>query len=278
MSNKMNLISSAILLSISSTVFAGAMGDASARASVDMSKRYYIGIVGGASYGWALGFAPEYNRGGGRRGIRAPENTDWNGDFNAGGVWGGFLGYQVNPNVALQLEFRSHGNFEWRVNGNNIAGSSDFPTINDLMNDISSQTFMLNMILSPSSCCETGLKPYVQAGIGFARNNLGVLEETVLAADEVTLGLTSNLNGAKSTNFAWNAGLGVDYGFSPAVSMRLGYTFSDTGKISTGGSGSAVDSAGQVSTFDNLLPFTSKHLVLHDITVGLSYKFDRPRK
>jgi outer membrane protein OmpA-like peptidoglycan-associated protein/opacity protein-like surface antigen len=67
--------------------------------------------------------------------------------------------------------------------------------------------------------------PYLTAGAGLSRNRLGSITRS---PNSLTIG------GKTTTEFAWQAGAGVGYAFSPNWSLDLGYRHVDAGQFRSG--------------------------------------------
>lgn len=102
------------------------------------------------------------------------------------------------------------------------------------------------------------VQPYVTAGMGFARNSLGVTNGNS-ALGPFTISSNSD------TNFAWDAGFGVSFPLSPWLSADLGYRFMQLGELR---SGNVVTIAGQSL---QLTQSKTGPMYLHAAMIGLRY-------
>jgi opacity protein-like surface antigen len=107
-----------------------------------------------------------------------------------------------------------------------------------------------------------GFTPYVGAGVGVARNEVGT----------TTLSLNSNgatvatLSGSTTTQFAWQASAGVSYSILPAVALDVGYRYFDAGE---GRSGSTVTTALGSASF----PVQRGNIHAHEVQAGIRVGF-----
>lgn len=260
----------ALLLTTSTFVFAGDMGD---KSSDNPSGNWDIGIEGGFSLTGEANFYPELTAAGVINPlvtIAVPSNTDWNHNFGYSGVGGVFAGYKVNQNVALQLGYRYRGGYDWQVHA--AYADSNVTRSTYAINDITVQTVLFDVQLSPTSCCNSAVVPYVQAGIGYAHNNLGDIRTTFYefgaANDQFQI-----INGATTNNFAWDLGLGVNYHFTPNLFFRLGYSFTDFGSVKSGNH-ETFHVEGTVNNLEaTVVPFKADHLFAHEGTAGVGITF-----
>jgi OOP family OmpA-OmpF porin len=96
-------------------------------------------------------------------------------------------------------------------------------------------------------------QPYIDAGLGFARNDLG--------------GTTLNPNGAVKNQFAWGAGVG--YGITPNLTLDLAYTYLHLGEARTGGT---LSTGGVPIAIQPL----KADINVHTVTLSLRYAFGAP--
>jgi opacity protein-like surface antigen len=102
------------------------------------------------------------------------------------------------------------------------------------------------------------IQPYLSAGIGFARNSIGVTN------GNSPLGPFS-ISSNSQTNFAWALGAGFSFPLSPWLTADAGYRFMQLGEVRTG---SIVTIGGQAL---QLTASKTDPLYVHAITVGLRY-------
>jgi len=104
--------------------------------------------------------------------------------------------------------------------------------------------------------------PYVSAGFGIARVNAGTLSHSIPTPPNVKI----NQQGAVTTNFAWNAGVGVKFNFAKDYAIDLGYRYVDLGKAKV----NAV--VNNIVTMASS-PSASQQLRGHQGLISLIYKF-----
>jgi opacity protein-like surface antigen len=104
-------------------------------------------------------------------------------------------------------------------------------------------------------------QPYLTAGIGVARNDLGTFSGT-------SAGFAVSENGSTTTNFAWGAGAGVGYSVTPNLTLDIGYKYFDLGEFRTG---TAVTVGG--APLPPVTASKSTDLDVHTIMVGLRFGF-----
>ncbi len=105
------------------------------------------------------------------------------------------------------------------------------------------------------------LQPYISAGIGVARNHLGITTGVSTLIGPFTLESASHIN------FAWAVGAGVGLALTPELTLDLGYKYLDTGEVRNG----ATLAAG--GTFFQLTSSKTGDLGIHTVTIGLRYGF-----
>lgn len=99
--------------------------------------------------------------------------------------------------------------------------------------------------------------PYLTAGAGLSRNRT---ETVSRSTSSVTI------DGKTTTEFAWQAGAGVGYAFSPNWSLDLGYRYVDAGRFSSS------DRASNGSTGNTIRGDLRSHVAL----LGVRYTFWTP--
>ncbi|HHF7374297.1 outer membrane protein [Legionella bozemanae] len=256
----------ALCVGFNSLAIAGAMGNVAPSA-----PKFYIGAEGGASISLSTHFAPDL---GGREPLRiiAPSNTDWNRDFGIGGFGGAFIGYQYNPNVAVQFTWDYRSGYDYFLHASYAVIPTDpnfYLEDHFEADDIDVQTFLFDLILKPTVNWG-GFVPYVKGGIGFAYNQMGNLRNVQHTFSGNTITYDTRIHGDSATSFAWDAGVGADYFFNEKISIGLGYRFVDAGTLRTENSFFDVVSgdAGLIT------PFETKHLFLNEFVASVAYHFD----
>lgn len=105
--------------------------------------------------------------------------------------------------------------------------------------------------------------PFIGGGVGWAQ-----AKTDDLRVDVDQLGALSTERGRTESGFAWSLTAGVAYKASDAVAIELGYRYLDAGDAESGGS--AVDAFGGALPG---VPRTSQDLRLHEVSLGVRYKF-----
>lgn len=207
----------ALCVGFNSLAIAGAMGNVAPPA-----PKFYIGAEGGASISLSTHFAPDL---GGREPLRiiAPSNTDWNRDFGIGGFGGAFIGYQYNPNVAVQFTWDYRSGYDYFLHASYAVIPTDpnfYLEDHFEADDIDVQTFLFDLILKPTVNWG-GFVPYVKGGIGFAYNQMGNLRNVQHTFSGNTITYDTRIHGDSATSFAWDAGVGADYFFNEKSALGL---------------------------------------------------------
>lgn len=99
--------------------------------------------------------------------------------------------------------------------------------------------------------------PYLTAGAGVSRNRLGSVTRSPGSL---------TIDGKTTTEFAWQAGAGLGYTFSPNWSLDLGYRYVDAGQFRSG------DRASDGSTGNTIKGDLRSHVAL----LGMRYSFWTP--
>ena len=99
--------------------------------------------------------------------------------------------------------------------------------------------------------------PYMTAGAGVSRNRTGTFSRS--PAD-------LRIGGKTTTEFAWQAGAGVGYAFSPNWSLDLGYRYVDAGEFRSS------DTASDGSSGNTIRGDLRSHVAL----LGIRYSFGAP--
>lgn len=192
-----------------------------------------------------------------------PNNTRFQRDIGSSSMVGAFLGYQVNDNMDLSLNYDYRGGYQWEI----LSSLPNFGVPSEIfqVKNISIQTLLLNVILKPSVNWG-GFVPYVNAGLGLAFNKLGTLQNTDIATVHT---YNTLLQGRSTTNFAWDAGVGADYRFWKKMHLAFGYRFVSTGALQS--TKNFVDTVPGVSSTIN--PFKARSVLLNEFYTALSMDF-----
>jgi len=168
---------------------------------------------------------------------------------------GGAFGYRIGPNVRTDLSVDYIGSAT--VSGHSTAAT---PSIGSAQLD--STVGLLNGYIDlPTANISGPIRPYIDAGIGFAHNQLGTTTGNSGAVGPFTLA------GASHTNFAWAVGAGAGYPLSPHLTLDLAYRFLNVGQIRTD-SGLSLGGVSMVVT-----PSKTEAAGVHSVTIGLRYEF-----
>jgi len=107
-----------------------------------------------------------------------------------------------------------------------------------------------------------GFTPYVGAGVGVARNEVG----TTTLSSNANGATVATLSGSTTTQFAWQASAGVAYSILPAVAVDFGYRYFDAGE---GRSGNTVTTALGSASF----PVQRGNIHAHEVQAGIRVGF-----
>jgi opacity protein-like surface antigen len=128
------------------------------------------------------------------------------------------VGYQFNNNLRSDIVYSYRGGAE----------IIDHDGANTAINTkIKSNAVFLNGYFDFSTVGKN-IKPYVNAGAGWANNQLGTVSYVPVGA---ILGTPTNLIGGTTNNFAWNAGFGVGIEVSKGTILDISYRYVDLGKL-----------------------------------------------
>jgi opacity protein-like surface antigen len=172
---------------------------------------------------------------------------------------GGGIGYRFNR------IFRSDLTFSWMPglsakpvsSGTTGAGFSYGSANLDSLVGLANGYVQLDGLLPASF---GAFQPYIDGGIGLARNHLATLAVDGIPPDAVS--------GATKTNFAWAVGAGVAYPITSQLSVDFAYRFLNIGPIATGNTG--ISSLG---TGFSITAMKSEDVTVHTITAGLRWNF-----
>jgi len=184
---------------------------------------------------------------------------------NIGGSWliDGGIGYRFNPWLRSDLTVGYRGGYELDQVAQDIMDASSAAQVNA---EITSIPVLINAYVDLGGVVSNvgGIVPYVGAGVGFARNEIGDIRAVLL--DE---GLTSLFiaPGGSNVDLAW----AIMAGFSaPLPGVRnlfldVGYRYLDSGKITT--DGGPILSEGAVTTSEHA--GFEGDLTAHEFKAGL---------
>ncbi len=174
-------------------------------------------------------------------------------------MFGGGIGYRFTP--MFRSDFTLDYIPSFKVTGHNsttslVTNSADLNSLVGMLNGYLDLNGFAPNLFGP-------FQPYINAGIGFARNDL----------DKTTIGLTGigslTLSGTTRTELAWGAGAGVAYPITPNLSLDLAYKYLDLGEMQTGTTATALGVSGAVNA-------TKADLQAHTVTLGVRWTFGAP--
>jgi OOP family OmpA-OmpF porin len=184
-----------------------------------------------------------------------PSSTDKSVLFGAG------VGYRFTP------LFRTDVTLDYipslKVSGHNsaltgVTNSADLSALVGLLNGYLDLDGIKPGLLGP-------IQPFLTAGVGFARNDLG---KTTYGLTGVPSGALTQ-NGSTHTSFAWGVGAGAGYPLTQNLTLDLTYKYLDLGEMRSG-STATVFGASIAST-----PIKAD-LQVHTVILGLRYAFGSP--
>jgi opacity protein-like surface antigen len=206
----------------------------------------------------------DYFYAGVKAGTVMPGNTQGNSDLQSvtgdktytAGV---SFGRKFQDRFAVELEYMYRGKSD--VDSSSQVGSAN--ATNSW--DVSANTFMVNM--TADLLTGYAVRPYVKLGAGASSNN---------SSDYVFVnnGTTTTWKGRTTTEFAWNAGFGVNINTSKMIDTNIEYAYVDRGQFETN-SGATILTEGGVSGTASSAVAAARTGKLRDqvVTVGLRFKF-----
>ena len=163
---------------------------------------------------------------------------------------GGGVGYRFSPHVRTDVTLGHRGDYGFDQSGGGLRARADLESLVGLVNgywDIGTVA---------------GFTPYVGAGIGFADNSYGRTRISTTGGAPI-----GSINGASTTELAWQATAGVSYSVTHNVAIDVGYHYLDMGTAETG-STFTVGGVG-LATGSPL----KGDLQAHEATIGVRYSF-----
>lgn len=171
--------------------------------------------------------------------------------------------YQIGAGLKVNQYFRTDVTVSYRDNMADLDTFDDLAgsrfNVTDGRHNTSNITTMLAGYIDPFTVLkiDTGnFSPYLQAGVGWARNT----------TKSSHLG-NSVLDGKTSDEFAWQIGAGLNYALTDNWKVDLSYRYIDMGKARTSRlykNGSTQEILAEEGQFD---------LKAHEVLVGLQYMF-----
>jgi outer membrane protein OmpA-like peptidoglycan-associated protein len=179
-------------------------------------------------------------------------------------LFGGGVGYRFNPMFRADLTLDYIPSFKLRgtaVSGGpgivNSTASADLNSLVGMANGYLDLNGLMPNMLGP-------FQPYIDGGLGFARNDLGTISGNLGGVTPYTQ------SGATETNFAWGVGAGAGFAITPNLTLDLAYKYLNLGEVRTGNP-IFVGAATFNRTGDK-----SDELTAHTVTVGLRFAFGAP--
>lgn len=258
-----------LLLSISALSLLSSAAYATAPNPCCFCPHFFAGIEAGRSHSSEAYFLPQFQTANGNN-FTIPENTDWFRSFGTSPLYGAFVGYQFSPNLGLQLTFDHRNEFTWTVPVSSASSFPDSPFEQYSVHDIEASTLLVDVKFAPSVCWN-GFVPFVKAGLGVSRNKTGELRDVYIPNNffDATLLFDQRTPGDKETEFAWDAGVGVDYYFNKCISANVAYRYVSLGEFKTGDGGTDLVTDADFESRG----FRSEHISLSEVIVGLTYHF-----
>jgi OOP family OmpA-OmpF porin len=176
-------------------------------------------------------------------------------------LFGAGVGYRFTP------LFRTDVTLDYipslKVSGHNsaltgVTNSADLDSLVGLLNGYLDLDGLKPGMFGP-------LQPFLTAGVGVARNDLG---RTTYGLAGLASG-TLTQNGSTHTSFAWGVGAGAGYPLTPNLTIDLTYKYLDLGEMRSGSSGSFVGAAFPATPI-------KADLQVHTVILGLRFAFGSP--
>jgi opacity protein-like surface antigen len=146
----------------------------------------------------------------GDAGCTTPGNID---DVGRSWLFGGAIGYRVNPNVRGELALGYRGSYGF---------GQTMPNGATLNADVASWNVMANGYYD----FDVGapVRPYLSAGLGWARNRVSQVNSVDPAGAAA---------GGSQDNLAWSLGAGIAYPMNNRLTLDFGYRYVDLGRFDT---------------------------------------------
>lgn len=196
-----------------------------------------------------------------KTGAVIPGNTQGNSDLQS--VTGNST-YTVGASAGMKFMDRFAVELEYMYRGKSDIDSSSKVDVATSSNswDVSANTFMFNM--TADLLTGYAVRPYVKLGAGASSNKAADYVYTSNSSSETWKGKTQ-------TEFAWQAGFGVNIATSKMIDTNIEYTYVDRGEFKTGTDVTLVSSNGAVTSSTQ----AAKTGKMRDqvVTVGLKFKF-----
>lgn len=173
-------------------------------------------------------------------------------------------GYNLNENIAFDLEFTDYGNLKRKFTIISTQTGVDVSPKQKLK----ARTLLLNAYYNFAN--ESSFTPYVGFGLGLAQ--LKTKDFTVnLPSGDYFLYIPAK---KKHNSLAFKISAGIGYKVNDAVSLDLGYSFAKLGKVLGVAKVEKYNAAGQrVNGGGEVTPSKPKTLYVHGLTAGIRVHF-----
>ncbi|PKR56689.1 outer membrane protein [Thalassospira lohafexi] len=177
--------------------------------------------------------------------------------------------YQIGAGLKLNDYLRTDITLSYRDNLTEVGAYYDSDGLVKAANRLNGDAFkasnwstMLNLYVDPLSAAgfdTGGFSPYLQGGIGWARNKT---DDLVFGADG------TRVSGETHNDLAWQVGAGVNYAITSQWKLDLSYRFIDMGEARS--TSTAVETNGNHIALEREARFD---LQAHEVMIGLQYQF-----
>lgn len=183
-------------------------------------------------------------------------------NFEAGPLFGGGIGYTVNPWLRLDAtaEYRGETGFHGLDTWTDQFGN---PRFNNYTAKKSELLFLANAYIDLGHW--RGISPYIGAGIGASRNTIHSFRDSGI--DPFGAPTLAYADSDKTWDFAWALHAGLGYQVTDQMVLDFGYSYVNLGD---GKSGDIVAYDG-TNNIDNPMHF--KDITSHDFKLGMRYSF-----
>lgn len=233
---------------------------------------WYAGIEGGMALSTTMNFAPDYRNAPHGVDFKYPTYQDpdfWKANMGSAPMAGAKVGYFIDPQCALELEYCFRGNFEFNRAASLPTGSFYTEAVNTEAHAIHSNAIMLNARFFPEF--DWGrVKPFMNVGGGLSVNHISKVTETSLSSQNPAP-IVDESDKKTTPSFAWQAGFGFDYLFCHGTFLTVGYRFVDIGKIKSGNRITYSIDEAQIGA--SITPLLQKNAFVNEVYVALNYQF-----
>ena len=167
-------------------------------------------------------------------------------------LYGVGVGYKVNEKFSTYVDYTNVNNMKY------IANEGDATRKQNIKANLLSLNAQYNINNSSKFI------PYIKMGVGVTRNTVGVGHIINNATNELRVTEASYAH----NQFAWNAGLGVDYKLNKNMAIGTSYQYHNLGKVKSFGTMQNVQT--NLSTNEP----KESNLSLHTVNLGITYFFN----